>query len=69
MLLCPRPYFNEPGTGVSRDTEASIAYDKEVTLQTARVAICDWMVPANKNGIWKVRPPLNRGKFLILGRD
>ena len=57
MLLCPRPYFNEPGSGGARDTAASLAYDREVRLQTIRMAICDWMSPANRNSIWKVCAP------------
>jgi len=56
MILCARPYFNEPGMGIARDIPDSVAYDKEVRLQAARVAICDWMVPDNKNRLWKVYP-------------
>jgi hypothetical protein len=54
MLLCPRPFFNEPGCGVETDSPASVAYNKEVALQTARLAICDWMQPTTKNSLWKV---------------
>jgi ubiquitin-protein ligase len=56
MLLCSRPYFNEPGTGIARDTPDSLSYNRELKLQTARVAICDWMVSTNKKGLWKVYP-------------
>ncbi len=54
MLLCSRPYFNEPGSGEPSDTAISIAYDREVLLQTVRIAICDWMIPANGETLWKV---------------
>jgi hypothetical protein len=56
MLLCARPYFNEPGSGEPADTAVSIAYDREARLQTVRVAICDWMTPANAETLWKVLP-------------
>ena len=55
MLLCSQPYFNEPGMGTAMDSPASIAYDREVRLQTVRVAICDWMVPEKRTSMWKVR--------------
>src|SRR5579859_3061476 len=45
MILCPRPYFNEPGMGKPSDSPRSLAYDREVRLQTVKVAMCDWMVP------------------------
>ena len=54
MLLCSRPYFNEPGSGDPSDTAISIAYDREVRLQTVRVAICEWMTPGNAETLWKV---------------
>ena len=54
MLLCPRPYFNEPGSGEPNNSGPSIAYDREVRLQTIRVAMCDWMTSAHANSLWKV---------------
>jgi len=54
MLLCPRPYFNEPGIGVAADSAVSIQYNKEVRLQTVKVAICDWMNNLNLTSLWKV---------------
>jgi ubiquitin-protein ligase len=56
MLLCGRPFFNEPGMVGSGDTQSSIAYNREVRLQAVRVAICDWMTSAQSQGLWKVRP-------------
>lgn len=54
MLLCQRPYFNEPGSGEPRDTAASFAYDQDVRLQTVRVAMCDWMTSHHSQSLWKV---------------
>ena len=58
MILCPRPYFNEPGMGKPSDSPRSLAYDREVRLQTVKVAMCDWMVPGNQRSMWKVQRPL-----------
>jgi hypothetical protein len=54
MLLCSRPYFNEPGSGDPNDIDVSTIYNREVRLQTMRVAICDWMTPAHAATLWKV---------------
>jgi hypothetical protein len=54
MLLCSRPYFNEPGMGTATDSPVSIGYDQNARLQTIRVAMCDWMIPCNTKSLWKV---------------
>jgi hypothetical protein len=54
MLFSSRPYFNEPGSGTPMDHAGSLSYDREVRLQTVRVAMCDWMVPQNASSMWKV---------------
>lgn len=54
MLLCARPYYNEPGSGEARETAVSLAYDREVRLQTVRLAICDWITEAQSHGLWAV---------------
>jgi ubiquitin-protein ligase len=54
MLLCARPYFNEPGMGRPMDNSGSLAYDREIRLQTVRVAMCDWLVPEKRTSMWKV---------------
>ena len=54
MLLCPRPYFNEPGIGAAADSVVSVQYNKEVRLQTVKVAICDWMNNLKLTSLWKV---------------
>jgi hypothetical protein len=36
------------------DHAGSLAYDREVRLQTVRVAMCDWMVPLKAGSMWKV---------------
>jgi ubiquitin-protein ligase len=65
MLLCSRPYFNEPGSGEPGDTYASQVYNKEVRLQTVRVGICDWMTPAHSQSIWKVSSHVGRIELTI----
>lgn len=63
MLLCSRPYFNEPGIGVATDSWQSIQYNKEVRLQTVKVAICDWMLSPNSTNLWKVFPPRGSNRW------
>ena len=57
MLLCARPYFNEPGMGQAIDSPTSVGYNQNVRLQVIRVAMCDWMTPGNSKSLWKVRFP------------
>ena len=53
MLLCARPYFNEPGMGVPSDSASSLGYNQNARLQVIRVAICDWMTTNNAKSPWK----------------
>ena len=54
MILCARPWFNEPGTGMQSDTPLSLAYDYELRYHTIVAAICNWITPQHKAGLWKV---------------
>lgn len=63
MLLCSRPYFNEPGIGVPADSWESIQYNKEIRLQTVKVAICDWMISLNSTNLWKVFSPSGSNRW------
>ena len=67
MLLCARPYYNEPGMGVASDSPQDKIYNLNVRLQTIRVAMCDWMTASNSQGLWKVFLPVEI--LLTLGRD
>ncbi|KZV61607.1 hypothetical protein PENSPDRAFT_643229 [Peniophora sp. CONT] len=53
MILIDLPYFNEPGFGQAKpDHPASISYNKNISAQTTRWAIVDWMKPENRTSIW-----------------
>ncbi|EMD42244.1 hypothetical protein CERSUDRAFT_147934, partial [Gelatoporia subvermispora B] len=53
MILIDLPYFNEPGYGQANPRDArSVAYNQEVTSNTIRWAIIDWLRDEHKNGIW-----------------
>ncbi|KAI0673805.1 hypothetical protein C8Q78DRAFT_1019118 [Trametes maxima] len=53
MILVDLPYFNEPGYGQAKPTNPeSIAYNKNITLQTTRWAIVDWLENKHKDGLW-----------------
>ncbi|KAI0652529.1 hypothetical protein C8Q79DRAFT_938107 [Trametes meyenii] len=53
MILIDLPYFNEPGYGRANPTSlASIAYNKNITLQTTRWAIVDWLKDVHKDQLW-----------------
>jgi ubiquitin-protein ligase len=54
MILCSRPWFNEPGMGVAADTPQSLAYDRQIRCHTVLAAICDWATPYHQDGLWKV---------------
>ncbi|KAF9469734.1 hypothetical protein BDZ94DRAFT_1328678 [Collybia nuda] len=54
MILIDAPYYNEPGYGkVNASAQVSIAYNRDVSLNTVRWAIVDWLRDEYKNGIWK----------------
>lgn len=64
MLLCARPYFNEPGMGFASDSPQNNGYNLNVRLQTIRVAMCDWMTPGNSQSLWKVFLPREINSYL-----
>lgn len=48
-----------PGYGQSNpNSPASQAYNRNVSLQTTRWAIVEWLKDEHKDGIWGVRPSL-----------
>ncbi|KAJ7269247.1 hypothetical protein B0H12DRAFT_1200493 [Mycena haematopus] len=54
MILIDAPYYNEPGRGKANPTsQVSISYNRELSQQTCRWAIIDWLYDSHKNGIWK----------------
>lgn len=54
MIFCPRPWFNEPGMGTPMDHAQSLGYDREIRFHTIIAAICDWITPQHRAGLWKV---------------
>ncbi|KAH7881130.1 uncharacterized protein C8R40DRAFT_17876 [Lentinula edodes] len=53
MILIDLPYFNEPGLGrANPKSNASIHYNRNISLQTTRWAIVDWLKEEHRNGIW-----------------
>ncbi|KAI9771607.1 MAG: hypothetical protein M1840_001822 [Geoglossum simile] len=55
MILCPKPYYNEPGRVEpnGRDT-ASENFNNYVKVQCVRYAMLDWLAdPDKRSGIWK----------------
>ena len=55
MIFCSNPIRNEPSYADVKGRKSD-KYNKEVRLQTVRVAICDWMSPYCQQSPWKVRP-------------
>ncbi|KAJ6541873.1 hypothetical protein B0H19DRAFT_1175036 [Mycena capillaripes] len=55
MILIEAPYYNEPGHGKANPkAQVSINYNKEISLQTSRWAIIEWLgSDKHKTGIWK----------------
>ncbi|GBE77250.1 Baculoviral IAP repeat-containing protein [Sparassis crispa] len=53
MILIDLPYFNEPGYGkADAKDHNSIAYNRNIYVQTVRWAMVEWMKDEYKNGIW-----------------
>ncbi|KAJ3789983.1 hypothetical protein GGU10DRAFT_304042 [Lentinula aff. detonsa] len=53
MILIDLPYFNEPGYGQANPkSTASIHYNQNISLQTTRWAIVDWLREENRKSIW-----------------
>jgi hypothetical protein len=47
--------FIRPGYGKANlKAPASIAYNRNISLQTTRWAIVDWLRDEHRNGIWRV---------------
>ncbi|KAJ7492154.1 hypothetical protein FB451DRAFT_1217166 [Mycena latifolia] len=54
MILIDAPYYNEPGHGQANPKAmVSINYNREISLQTCRWAMVEWLKDASKDGIWK----------------
>ncbi|KAH8094716.1 hypothetical protein BXZ70DRAFT_896654 [Cristinia sonorae] len=54
MILIDLPYFNEPGFGKATENYApSREYNKNISLQTTRWAIVEWLKDEHKDGIWR----------------
>ncbi|KAJ6601347.1 hypothetical protein DFH09DRAFT_1127533 [Mycena vulgaris] len=54
MILIDAPYYNEPGHGQANPkAKVSIDYNRQISLQTCRWAMVEWLDDAHKNGIWK----------------
>ncbi|KAJ7508602.1 hypothetical protein B0H11DRAFT_1848236 [Mycena galericulata] len=54
MILIDAPYYNEPGHGKANPkAQVSIAYNREIALQTCRWAMTEWLKDEYKDGIWK----------------
>ncbi|KAJ7805167.1 hypothetical protein B0H14DRAFT_2881240 [Mycena olivaceomarginata] len=54
MILVETPYYNEPGHGKANPkARVSIEYNREISQQTCRWAMTEWLKDSYKNGIWK----------------
>ncbi|KAJ7110312.1 hypothetical protein C8R43DRAFT_1042195 [Mycena crocata] len=54
MILIDAPYYNEPGHGKANPkSQVSINYNREISQQTCRWAITEWLKDEHKKGIWK----------------
>ncbi|KAF7347410.1 UBIQUITIN-CONJUGAT-2 domain-containing protein [Mycena venus] len=54
MILIDAPYYNEPGHGKANPkAKVSINYNREISQQTCRWAITEWLKDSYKSGIWK----------------
>lgn len=54
MILIDAPYFNEPGHGKANlNSSVSIEYNRNISLQTVRWAIVEWLKEEHRNGIWR----------------
>ncbi|KAF9654435.1 hypothetical protein BDM02DRAFT_3196787 [Thelephora ganbajun] len=53
MILVEAPYFNEPGHGQANPKRReSIAYNRNICLQTVRWAIVEWLDDTQLTGLW-----------------
>jgi hypothetical protein len=60
MILCPKPYYNEPGrVEPSGRDSASENFNNYVKVQCVRYAMLDWLTdPDKRSGIWRESPLL-----------
>ncbi|KAJ6623142.1 hypothetical protein B0H10DRAFT_2011350 [Mycena sp. CBHHK59/15] len=59
MILIDAPYYNEPGHGQANPrSHVSKNYNREISMQTCRWAMVEWLKDIHKDGIWKVHAPL-----------
>jgi len=66
MIMNETPYFNEPGFGTPNIKDPnSIDYNKNVSLQTVRWAMIDWLTKDHLDGFWG---ECIKAHFSILGR-
>ncbi|OSX67171.1 hypothetical protein POSPLADRAFT_1129859 [Postia placenta MAD-698-R-SB12] len=53
MILVELPYFNEPGYGKANpSSQASINYNRNISMQTVRWGMVEWLKDEHKDGIW-----------------
>ncbi|KAF8240745.1 hypothetical protein L208DRAFT_1383663 [Tricholoma matsutake] len=53
MIFIDAPYYNEPGYGKANvKAPESIAYNKEISMNTVRWAVVDWLNDAHRDSIW-----------------
>lgn len=53
MILVELPYFNEPGYGKAKpSSQASINYNRNISMQTVRWGMVEWLKDEHKDGIW-----------------
>ncbi|KAH9486335.1 Baculoviral IAP repeat-containing protein 6 [Psilocybe cubensis] len=54
MILIDAPYYNEPGHGQANlKAPVSIQYNREISKQTVKWAIVEWLNEDHRNGIWR----------------
>ncbi|KAK7063790.1 ubiquitin-conjugating enzyme/RWD-like protein [Favolaschia claudopus] len=54
MILIDAPYYNEPGHGRANvKSKVSINYNREISQQTCRWAIVEWLEDSYRRNIWK----------------
>jgi hypothetical protein len=50
-------FFHRPGHGQANvKAPVSIAYNRNISMQTVKWAIVDWLQHKHRHGIWSVRP-------------
>lgn len=53
MILIDAPYYNEPGHGQANvNSPVSISYNRNISMQTLKWAIVDWLQDKHRHGIW-----------------